>query len=107
MLECAKHCAMASKMVITQEQVAGERLIIEVIGEIPHHLLKVVAAVNDFSCEIFPTVIHTHIGIVHIIQVLGAVPFKKVINGLHAVFVAQLALFSDFVKSFFAHALVI
>ena len=96
---------MAAKIVITHEQVAGERLVVEITGEIPHHILKVVAVVNDFSCEIFPTVIHTHIGIVHIIQVLGAVPLQKVINGLHAVFVAQLAIFSDVVKFFLANSL--
>ena len=98
---------MAAKIVITHEQVAGERLVVEITGEVPHNILDVVAIAHDFSCEIFPTVIHTHIGIVHIIQVLGAVPLKKVINGLHAVFVAQLAIFLDFVKFFFSHALVI
>ena len=98
---------MAAEIVITHEQVAGKCLIVKVIGEVPHHLLDVVAIVNNFSCEIFLAVIHTSIGIGHPAQVLRAEPLQKVLNCRNAVIVAQLAIFKKVVKFFFAHALVI
>ena len=105
MLESCEHCAMAAEMVVTYEQVAGKRLVVEITGEVPHHLLDVVAIVKNFPCEVFLAVIHTSICIVHIIQVLGLEPFQQVVNSIYTVIVAQLATFKKVVKFFFAHAL--
>ena len=56
-------------IVVTHEQVADINVVVEVVGEMPYLLFKVIAVVYDFSCEVFLAVVHSHEAVLEVFEI--------------------------------------
>ena len=74
----AEHEAVV-EIVVVHEQVACESLVVEIVGEIAHHLFDVVAVVDDFYRIVLLAVVFTAIAVLKILQVLTA-PADKCVH---------------------------
>ena len=59
-------------IVVIHEQVAGESVVVEVIGEMPHLLFEVIAFVYEFSCVVFLAVVLSDVAVLEMFEFFAA-----------------------------------
>ena len=92
----AEHVVVCTHGIVIHEQVASEGVVIEVVGEIAHDPVKVVALLDDVAGEVFFAVPVAAVGFLEAVEFV--VKLHVVVHGIQIVLVAQLAVFLDVVE---------
>ena len=59
-------------VVVPHEQVAGVSVVVEVVSEMPHLPFEVIAALYDFSCEVFLAVVLSDVAVLEMLEIFCA-----------------------------------
>ena len=92
----AEHVVVCAHRVVVHEQVASEGFVVEVVLEITHDPVKVVALLDDVAGEVFFAVPVAAVGFLEAVEFV--VKLHVVVHGIQIVLVAQLAVFLDVVE---------
>lgn len=84
---------------IVHEQLTGEGLVVEIVGETAHEPVKVVTVGDVLACIVLLGVILAEIAVLEMFELFGA-PVHEGIDGLHRVLLAHLPVFLDVVEVF-------